>query len=104
MHEGLRGVKFLSLNYLFQSLHALDMLLNSLSARQQVLAAFPADVLEQFKPVVDILAALQQWHLRFVFAPLLASSIERVKTFFELLRRKVYISGEQHTKEYVLAD
>lgn len=80
------------------------MLLNSLSARQQVLAAFPADVLEQFKPVVDILAALQQWHLRFVFAPLLASSIERVKTFFELLRRKVYISGEQHTKEYVLAD
>jgi hypothetical protein len=80
------------------------MLLNSLSTRQQVLAAFPIDVLEQFKPVVDLLAALQQWHLRFVEVPLLASSIERIKSFFELIRRKIYLSGEQHSKEYIFAD
>jgi len=59
------------------------MLLNSLQARQQVLGAFSIDVIEQFKPIVDTLAALQQWHLRFVEVPLLAGSIDRIKTFFE---------------------
>lgn len=66
--------------------------------------AFSVDVLEMFKPVVDVLAALQQWPNRLVDSPLLASSIERVKSFFELVRRKVYLSGESHAKEYVIAD
>ena len=34
VHESLKGVKFLSYNFLFQALHALDMLLNSLQVRQ----------------------------------------------------------------------
>ena len=34
VHESLKSVKYLSYNYLFQTFHALDMLLNSLTTRQ----------------------------------------------------------------------
>ena len=71
IHPDLKGVKYLSYNFLFQSFHAMDMILNSLQTRQQVLKAFPVDILENFKPIVDILVALQNWQLRFVEFPIL---------------------------------
>ena len=41
VHDELAGVKFISFNYLFQSFHTLDMLLNNLNSPEQVLQAFP---------------------------------------------------------------
>jgi hypothetical protein len=108
LHEELKGVKFLSFNCLFQYVHALDILLNSLQTREQVLKAFSIDTLENFKPIVDILASLQQWDHRYADIPLLSCSIDRVKTFFETLRRKTYLSssssGISISREHNFAD
>jgi len=72
-----------SLNYLFQSFHTLDILLNNLNSHDQVLAAFPIDCLEHFKPVVEVLVAILSWKGLHCELSLVATSVERIKTFFE---------------------
>ena len=61
MHKDLKDVKFVSFNYLFQSFHTLDMLLNNLNSSQLALQAFPYDCLDHFKQVVEVLANLLNW-------------------------------------------
>lgn len=90
VHPDLRNVKFVSLNCLFQSFHTLDILLNNLGSPQHVIQAFPYDCLENFKPVVDILAAMVSHRGAHCEVSLVAASVERIKFFFEQLKRKLY--------------
>ena len=71
----------------------MDVLLNNLNNRDQVVQAFPLECLEQFKPVVDVLHALLGWHGRLVEMTILTNTVERIKSFFEQLRRKLYSGG-----------
>lgn len=59
------------------------MLLNNLNSHEKVLAAFTQDCLDQFKGVVDILAAMVSWKGARCDLSLLLASVERIKTFFE---------------------
>ena len=90
VHQELADVKFVSFNYLFQSFHTLDMLLNNLTSPQQALQAFPIDCLQHFKPVVEILEAILTWKGTLCEVSLLVSCVERIKTFFEQLKRNLY--------------
>ena len=49
--------------------------------------------MEQIKPVVEVLQALLGWRGRVAEMPLLTKTVERIKAFFELMRRKLYIGG-----------
>ena len=66
------------------------MLLNNLNSPQQVLQAFPLDCLDHFKPVVNILAAMLSWKGAHCEVSLVSACVERIKTFFEQLKRKLY--------------
>ena len=71
----------------------MDMLLNNMNSKDDVLKAFPLECLEQFKPVVDILHAMLTWQGRLVEMSMLTNTVERIKSFFEQLRRKLYSRG-----------
>jgi len=88
----MKGVKFLSYNFLFTSLHTLDMLLNafSLDKKGKVIETFPSDCLERFKPVAEILTGLLSWRERECTNSILTLTAERMQSFFEQLRRKTY--------------
>ena len=90
VHRMLQGVKFVSLNYLFQSFHTLDILLNNLNTPEQVISAFPMECLEHFKPVVEVLYAILNWKGVECEVSLIVASVDRIKTFFEQLKRKLY--------------
>ena len=66
------------------------MLLNNLNQPEQVLLAFPQDCLDHFKPVVEILAALISWKGSHCEVSLINASIDRIKSFFEQMKRKLY--------------
>jgi hypothetical protein len=67
----------------------MDMLLNNLQTRQQILQAFPIDCLEKFKGIVDTLMSILTWRGRKCEISLLATLIDRIKTFFDQLRKKL---------------
>lgn len=54
----LKGVHLLLYNYLFQSLHTLDLILNLCTTKAQVVSFFNLDNLQQFKPIIEILVIL----------------------------------------------
>jgi len=49
--------------------------------------------LQHFKPVVDILVAMVEYRHASCHVSLITQSIERIKTFFEQLKRKLYNSA-----------
>ena len=68
----------------------MDILLNNLSTPEQVLSAFPMDCLEHFKTIVDVLGAMLSWKGARCEVSLVNLCVERIKTFFEQLKRKLY--------------
>lgn len=98
----LKGVRYLSYNYLFQSLHTLDLILNLCTTKAQVVNAFTMDSLERFKPIIEILVILLTSKHREADDQTLKMTTERIKSFFTAVKRKVSLHQsiqQQSTQE-----
>jgi hypothetical protein len=81
------NTKYLNYNFFFQSLHTLDLLANQCQATL-LQRSFTLDCLEYFKPIAEIFAALLVNPLRETDDQTLKLTIERLKSFFSVMKRK----------------
>lgn len=85
----LKGVHLLLYNYLFQSLHTLDLILNLCTTKAQVVSFFNLDNLQQFKPIIEILVILLTSKHKEAEDQTLKMTAERIKSFFTAVKRKL---------------
>ncbi|CDW88478.1 UNKNOWN [Stylonychia lemnae] len=80
-----------SYGYLFKNLLLLEQFLNFMQKRQQILGSFTQELLDKFRPLVDILHS--QLSLLRTNDPIKISTTEYVLKFFNNLRNRIYQIG-----------
>eukprot|EP00347_Sterkiella_histriomuscorum_P022084 403331737 len=89
--KSLSNFKIYSYGFLFKNIMILDLFLNFIGKRQQILASFTQELLDKFRPLVDLLYA--QLQTLKINDPVKIQTTEYVLKFFQNLRNKTWQIG-----------